>query len=90
MISQEQEAFKKCSVLTTAVNDLLIRIGCQGTPLNRFKCCKRRKSCSFVEVKVGEVADYPYKTLKVCGALSKMPSSEALSLNANKMRLREG
>lgn len=39
---------------------------------------------------MGEVADYPFKTLKVCGALSKTPSSEALSLNASKMRLREG
>lgn len=42
-----------------------------------------------MEVKVGEVADYAFKTLKVCEALSKAPSSEALSLNANR-RLGEG
>lgn len=39
---------------------------------------------------MGEVADYPFKALKVCGAPSKTPSSEALGLNANRMRLGEG
>lgn len=49
--SQERETFRKCPVLAESKCDLLIRVGCQGTPLNRFKFCKEGRAAHLWRLK---------------------------------------